>query len=394
VNSSFSVYTKAGALVLGPQTLSNWFSSVITSAKIFDPKAIFDQHSNRWFLLAVALPSDPASQQSFFLLSVSQTADPLGAWWNYKLDATLDGQTATTNWADYPSLGVDNTALYITANMFKFNGGYQYAKVRVLPKTPLLTGAAATWWDFTKLKNGDGSLAFTVQPCHTYGAPQVEYLVNSYFTGATTENKLTLWSLTFSAGTPSITGSTISTSAYGQPPVADQKGGGAGLNAGDVRVLNAVSRGGSVWCALTTFHNWGETVNRAAIHWFQINATSGALVQEGIYGASGNHYFYPAVMPDTNGNMAMVFCRSSSTQFAGIYYTGRRSSDPLGNLQASALLKAGVGNSQRLDGFGRNRWGDYAGIAIDPLDQRNFWFYSMYGETGNKWGTWIGAARY
>ena len=45
-------------------------------------------HAGRWVVLAVALPSDTTLQQSYFLLSVSKTANPLGGWWNYKLDAT------------------------------------------------------------------------------------------------------------------------------------------------------------------------------------------------------------------------------------------------------------------------------------------------------------------
>jgi hypothetical protein len=394
VNSSVAIYTKAGVLAQPQRTLSAWFSNVISNAKIFDPKAVYDQHSGRWLLLTVALPSSPGVQQSFFLLSVSKTADPLDGWWNYKLDATKDGSTATNNWADYPCLGVDNQAVYVTANMFHFNGGFAYAKLRILDKAPLLSGGVATWSDFTKLKNADGSLAFTVQPCHTYGAPQVEYLVNSSFTAAATQNKLSLWSLTNPTTSPALTRRTVTTDPFGQPPKADQKGGGQGLNAGDVRVLNAVFRGGSVWCALTTLHNWGETVNRAAAHWFQMNATSGALVQQGVFGARGFHYFYPAVMPDTNGNMTMVFCRSGRREFASIRFTGRNASDPLGQLQSSALLKAGLGNSQRLDGFGRNRWGDYAGIAVDPIDPRQVWFHSMFADAGNKWGTWVGTSRF
>ena len=394
VNASFAVYNKTGVIARPAQTFASWYSNVITAAKIFDPKVIFDQHSNRWFLLTVALPSDPNKKESYFLLSVSQTSNPLGPWWNYKLDAARDGNTPTTNWADYPSMGVDAKAIYISANMFKFNGGFSYVKVRVLNKTPLLTGSAVSWQDLTKLKNSDGSLAFTVQPCHTFGAPQVEYMVNSYFTSSATQNRLTLWSLTGPPNAPVLTSKTVTTAPYGQPPAADQKGGAPPLNAGDVRVLNAVSRSGSVWCALTTFHNWGENVNRAAVHWFQINQTSGALVQQGVFGARGAHYYYPAVMPDSNGNMTLVFSRSSANEFASIYFTGRKASDPLGKLQSSALLKAGTGHSQKVDGSGRNRWGDYAGVGIDPADGRTVWVYSMHGDTGNKWGTWVGATRF
>jgi hypothetical protein len=393
VNSSLAVLNKTGGAVLMQRTLTVWFANVIQGATIFDPKLLYDQHAGRWVLLAVAVSSNP--NRSWFLLSVSATSNPLGVWRNYQFDATKDGSAATNNWADFPSLGVDSQALYVTGNMFRFNGNFQYAKVRVIPKAGPYSGGAAPYRDFVKLKNEDGSMAFTVQPCHTFGAPQVEYLVNSYFpsTAAPNQNKLSLWSLTNPLGVPTLTRRSVTTSAYSLPPDAIQQGGNP-LDTGDVRILHAVFRGGSLWTALTTQHNWGGAANQAAVHWFQINATSGALVQQGIYGSSSSYYFYPAVMSDTNGNAVLVFCRSGLNEFASIYFTGRKAADPLGTLQASALLKAGVANYLKLDGSGRNRWGDYNGIAGDPTDGRVVWVHSLYAMPNNAWATWIGASRF
>jgi hypothetical protein len=394
VNATVAIYGKTGGAPLKQITLSSWFSNVISGAKIFDPKALYDQHAGRWVLLAVAL--GPGSTDSFFLLSVSKTIDPLGGWFNYKLDAKKDGSTATSFWADYPSLGVDSQALYLTANMFSFgsNGSFQYAKIRVVPKTGPYSGGAATFFDFVKMKNADGSMAFTIQPSHTYGAPGVEYLVNSVYPSSTgTQKVLSLWSLKNPTGTPTLSRQSITTDPFSLPPDAVQKGGGTPLDTGDTRVLNAVFRGGSVWCALTTAHNWGGG-NAATIHWFQINATSGALTQQGVFGASGFHYFYPAVMPDSNGNMTMVFSRSGSSEFASVRYTGRKAAEPIGQLQGSALLKAGVANYLGLDGSGRNRWGDYAGVGNDPSDTLKTWIYSLYASSGNNWATQIGATKF
>lgn len=392
VNATVSIYNKTGGSPLRTATLTNWFSNVITNAKIFDPKALYDQHAGRWVLLAVAL--GPGSNDSFFLLSVSKTIDPLGGWFNYKINGKLDGTTATNNWADYPALGVDNQALYVTANMFAFGGGFQYTKLRIIPKAGPYSGGALAYTDFVRLKNADGSPVFTLQPCHTYGAPGAEFLVNSVFPTSATQNKLSLWKLVNPTGSPTLTRVTITTDPYSLPPDAAQKGSGSiPLDTGDTRVLNAVFRGGSVWCALTTAHNWGAG-NAASCHWFQLNATTGALTQQGIFGASGFHYFYPAVSPDSNGNMVMVFSRSGASEFASIRYTGRKSSDPAGTLQPSAQLRAGVATYTGLDGVGRNRWGDYAGIANDPADTLRTWFYSMYAATTNQWGTQVGSSKF
>jgi hypothetical protein len=387
VNSSVAIYDKASGTPLLQRTLTQWFSNVVQGMTIFDPKALFDQHEGRWVLLAVGVQNSP--RRSVFLLSVSNTTDPLQPWRNYRLDATRDGTTATNNWADYPALGVDNQALYLTANMFAFGGGFQYSKIRVVPKAGPYSGGSARFFDFVRMRNPDNSTAFTIQPCHTFGAPQVEYLVNTRFPSG---NSLTLWSITNAATTPTLTRQQVPVSPYSLPPNADQKGGATPLNTGDVRVLHAVFRGDSIWTAFTTAHNWGESVNRASIEWCQVRAAIPSIVQQGVYGAANFHYFYPAGCPDNNGNMVMVFSRSGPSEFGSILFTGRRSTDALGTLQSSVMLNAGIAPYVRLDGGGRNRWGDYAGVAADPANPRLIWFYNEYASALNTWGTWVGSA--
>jgi hypothetical protein len=157
-----------------------------------------------------------------------------------------------------------------------------------------------------------------------------------------------------------------------------------------VRIQHAVFRGDSIWTALTTTRNWGVG-NRSSIHWFQIRAAASALVQEGVYGTRAAHYFYPAGCPDNNGNFVLVFSRSGGGEFGAIGYTGRRATDPAGTLQSSALLKAGVAHYEALDSGGRNRWGDYNGVAADPGNSRVVWIYSEFASAVNTWGTWVGS---
>ena len=386
VNSSLAVYTKAGALLL-QRTLTQWFANVVQGMTIFDPKALFDQHAGRWVLLAVAITNNPKA--SMHLVSISTTSDPMGKWRNYVFDAMRDGNTLTNNWADFPALGVDNQALYITSNMFAFGGGFKYAKIRVIPKAGPYSGGAAPFFDFTNMKNADNTVAFTIQPSHTFGAPQVEYLANTGFPSA---NYLTIWRIVNPTSAPVLTRTQVTVSPYSLAPNAVQPGGATPLNTGDVRVLHAVFRGDSLWTSFTTAHTWGTGANRAAIQWCQIRAAVPAVVQQGVFGASTADYFYPAACPDANGNVTVVFSNSSKSQFGSIAYTGRRATDPLGTLQGSAVLKSGVASYVGLDSGGRNRWGDYNGIASDPANGRVVWMYSEYASAVNTWGTWVGSA--
>lgn len=386
VNSTVAIHSKAGGAMVLQRTLTQWFANVATNLTIFDPKVLYDQHAGRWVVLAVAFRTNP--NESVFLLSVSATADPIGTWFNHVLDAMKDGSRNTNNWADYPGIGVDSHALYVTANMFAFDGGFRYAKIRVIPKPGPYSGGTVPYFDFVRMKNADGSMAFTIQPCHTFGAPQVEYLVNSSFPNG---KALTFWSITQPETAPQLTRFIVNTGSYSLPPNATQKGGAPDLNTGDVRIQHAVFRGDSVWTALTTNRDWGSG-NRASIHWFQIRPADRVLVQEGVYGTRASHYSYPAVCPDNNGNMIVVFSRSGSREHGSVAYSGRRATDPLGKLQSSTLLKAGVAHYQQMDGHGRNRWGDYSGVAADPINQRLVWFYGEYASAVNTWATWVGSA--
>src|SRR5262249_31725007 len=162
-------------------------------------KALYDQHAGRWVLLAVAVPNNP--KKSLYLLSVSNSANPVWAWRNYALDATKDGHVSPTNRAHFPRPGVHNLALFLNSNQFAFGGNFQYAKIRVIPKAGPYSGGAAPYFDFVKMKNADNSMAFAIQPCHTFGAPQAEYLVNSGFPSG---NFLTVWRITNPAAAPAL----------------------------------------------------------------------------------------------------------------------------------------------------------------------------------------------
>jgi hypothetical protein len=415
VNSRFRIYDKLGDLGDVPRefTLRNWFSNVVpTTTFIGDPKVVYDSASDRFILIAMACNAAgcaaTGTRQSWWLISVSQTSRATGSWWNWALDARLDGSTMTNNWADYPGLGLDNLAVYLTANMFAFGGGSQYAKIRILNKSVLYTGGSLGWWDFWNLCNPGGvpstcfsqpvfgcgiggSGAFTIQPAHTYGAPGAEFLINANGGGASALNR---WTLTNPLGTPpSLTCGNIGVPGYSPPPGAVQQGGGTRLDTSDARLFNAVFRNGSLWTAHTIAVNWGDGINVAGARWYEIIPASGTARQAQTFGSTGFHYFYPAVVPDRFGNMVMVFSRSGATEFVSVRFAGRKSTDGLSTLRGSNLLVAGSANYVVLDPGGRNRWGDYFGVGWDPdfFIGDFMWVFGEYVRGVNTSGTWLGS---
>jgi hypothetical protein len=266
--------------------------------------------------------------------------------------------------------------------------------LRVLYKSQLYSGDALNWWDFWNYSNSDGSTVFTWKPAHTFYTPGVgrEYLVNTFNNGG---NSVTLWALSDPLGNPPVLTrmATVSIGSYSVPPDAAQPGATVAtdfINTGDCRTQDVQYRNGHVYTAFHEGHDWGSgTVS--AIRYLKINVNDYTPVLNIRYGADGAYYYYPTIYTDQSDNIFLVFNRSSTTEYPGIRYTGRKISDT--STQGSAQLKGGEDFYSILDHNNRNRWGDYNGIGVDPYDGTTMWIYSEYATNINTWGTWIGALR-
>src|SRR5262249_12299917 len=124
----------------------------------------------------------------------------------------------------------------------------------------------------------------------------------------------------------------------------------------------------------------------SAIHWLQINARSSTVIQQGLYGKAHFHYFCPAIMPDREANLVMVFNRAGETEFPSIRYTGRLASDEPSSLRASAPLQQSLT-------VGASEWSLHSGIAC-VQDDPTIWVIGQYAATEEDWATWVGATAY
>jgi hypothetical protein len=199
---------------------------------------------------------------------------------------------------------------------------------------------------------------------------------------------------------------------FGFPPLPDapQSGSATGIEVNDSRALDAVWRGGHIWLTTTINPNAASAppayvpaaadVGTTTAHWFMLDATavtssaSGAglivLGDQGDIGgediAASTYTFFPAIAVDASSDVGIGFSASASTIFPGAFATGRLATDPLGTNVGSATLRAGLASYVRTfsdasgDCLPRNRWGDYSGMAIDPVDG-SFWVFNEYAIT-------------
>lgn len=383
VNAACAIFDKSGRQLLFAE-LNDWFAPVVKQAAILNPKVIFDPQGDCWLMAACARSQDQSC--SWFLLAVSHTNDPQGDWWIWALDASLDGSSKTSNWADGLGLAVDNSAVYLTANMFDAQSRFAYAKLRTLYKREVYTGGALHGWDFWDLRNQNGAPAFSVQPALNFGATDVQHFLNALPDG----KGLTLWSLKQPLQlSPQLSRRQLTTLEYRLAPNAMLSNSDTEVETGDTRLSNVVFRNGSLWTAHTVSANWGDDTNVAAIQWLQINPITGSVTQQGVYGTPHAHYFCPAVMVDRHNRLMLVFNRTGrlgEQEFPAIRFTGRRASDRPNTLQASALLKQSPVPGGKV-------WSACSGASLDP-NGSDFWIIGQYTIGRNEWATWVGETTY
>ena len=103
-------------------------------------------------------------------------------------------------------------------------------------------------------------------------------------------------------------------------------------------------------------------------------------------GMFSRYFYYPAIQTDGSGNLIAVFSGSSAGEYASVYASGQKTTEP-NSFQAPVLTQAGENAYTPF----ANRWGDYSGAAIDPTNQAVVWVAGEYAriEGGSEWGTWI-----
>ncbi len=390
VNLSVAIYDKSGNQVY-ISTFQNFFGSLASGLFLYDPKLLYDQYSQRWVVLLLGSTNYEVAP-SYYLIATSETSDPTAGWYLYKVGATF----SDFYYSDFPGLGVDSTAIYVTSN--QWNGSvtpntFEYAQLFVFNKAEFYSGQSASYYVFrgNDLVNSDGTKAATVKPAHEYGTASAEFLVNIgtfYGFSNVTRNLITVWTVTSPLSNPQLNReATVTVGSYKNPPLAAQGGGGNAIVTDVASASDVVYIGGYAYTTFCTAYNWGGgTVS--AIRYEKIDVSSNVATIDAVYGANGVYYYYPNIFADAVGDMALVFNESNSSQYIGVYWAIRTPSDA--QMEPSQALQLGLGPYKV--GGGNDRWGDYSGISLDPTTSNEFWMCGEYATTNqSEWGTAIGS---
>ncbi len=386
VNSTLRITTRTGtsaqtatlAATLGVPSGSNGI--------LFDPRVQHDHFANRFVVLALA--RNAAKTDSWYIVAVSKTETPTTAqssWNRYFLRSDIDGSTNTASWGDYAPIGFDNTNFYITSNQFNASGTFLRSKIRQYAKAPFYAGGTVSGLEWNNVTDSTGAAAFTIQPAVTFGAPGHQWLASVPFG---TGNRLSMFRITSNQ----LFKSSVTIGSTSLPDLARQKGSATRIHSGDNRLLNAVFSNNRFYtCHTVKSGSFACAARYLGVNTASVNSPTKSM--DRVIGFATADYYYPALATNpaasASTRICTVFNFSATDRFPGILYTQMRED---GTTQPLGLLKEGLNSYVSLDSSGRNRWGDYNGIARDPLNSNQFFFNAMYARsTANTWGTFVGS---
>src|SRR5262245_28058919 len=389
VNESFAVFSKTGVLLAGPTAGNTLFQALGASHPCAvhndgDPIAQYDKAADRWVLTQFSVTSG-GTQGYWQCVAVSATGDATGSYHVYAFNY------GTTQFIDYPKLGVWNNAYYITYNVF--NNGQTFAgpKLCAFDRASMLAGTAATQICFQLGTSFGGVLPADLDGSTPPPAGSPEYFVDF------NTNSLDIFTISnpnFTNGTATLGGPTnIAVTAFS--PACN--GGTCIPQLGTAQKLDSLA---DRLMYRLAYRNFGDhealVVNHAivagtsvGIRWYEIRSpgSSPTIFQQGTFAPDANFRWMGSAAMDHAGNIAVGYSISSSTLRPGIRFTGRAPGDPLGTMGTEVDLTDGTGSQTG----GLNRWGDYSSLSVDPVDDCTLWYTTEFLKSSGSfnWSTRI-----
>lgn len=402
VNSAFRIFKTDGHSLIGPTNVNDLFDQGSTQFTS-DPRCYYDPATNTWFatILFLSGGENPDGKSSQLDIAVNSSGNPENIWTQYEIDTTDAGGNGCPCFGDQPTLGIDQDNLYVTTNEFsilgpEFNGAQVYA----FSKEDLIAGTPVHFAHFANLSVG-GSVATSIQPAISTGAPKAEFLLSSLDPNGTTDNRLGVWAMTNRTALqhgnlPTLSSTVITSETYGLPPPASQKGATSTIDSGDDRMQQTQYINGTLWGELTSVVSIAhDATKRAGAAWFSVRPSlsgghigASVIEHQGYVVDADNNVIYPALQATSSGNVAMVFTVTGAGNFPSAAYAVLGSGQSA--FGAIHLAAAGTGHYAKTS----TRWGDYSWAVIDPTAQA-VWLATEYvpplsSQTPNgqsNWGT-------
>jgi len=379
INTAYEVYDKAGNSFFPPQQISTIFTGVPglcgqgVTFFFSDPVVVYDRIAGRWIIGIIAYDSTGSTGNE--CIAVSATSDATGRYYRYAFGF---GNNAFN---DYPKLAVWPDAYYASYNLFTANNAYGMACA--YDRTAMMAGKS------TKVVCFKNANEFSFLPSDLDGKTLPPSGEPNFFVDLFSTTSLHLYRFHVDFTNPhnsTFTGPvSIAVKSFapacGGGTCIPQEGTTQQLDSlGDRLMFRLAYRNMSSHESLVVNHSVQTGRAPAGVRWYEIRDPNGTpqVFQQGTFTDGDSSVWMASIAMDRVGDIGLGFSQSSGGMHPAISFTGRVPNDPLNTMESPELIFAGNGSQT-----GASRWGDYSGLAIDPVDDCTFWYVNQYYPSNN-----------
>lgn len=385
VNTTFAIYRKddpTGTPVAGPSAINSIWAGAGGDCQTDnngDPVVVYDSFAGRFVISQFTNRGN-----NDVCIAVSRTGNPVTGGWN-RYEFNMGG------FPDYFKLGVWPTGYFLASNQGN-------TVVAAFDRAQMIAGNAAGMVTFSQSGHLGANMMLpsdadgpTPPPA---GDPNVFYrFVDGDNFGGADRLELFEFDVDFGAGTSSFTGPTnIPMAGFDSDMCGSTEFTTCVPQPGTAQTLDPIIEW-PMW--RFQYRNFGAnerlvgnfTVDvgdsdLAGIRWFELRKTGAGpwtVFQQGTHSPDSTHRWMGSIAMDRDGNIALGYSASDATStFPSLWYAGRLAGDPLGTLpQGEVQLIAGTASQTGCQNVGSvciGRYGDYASMNVDPVDDCTFWF--------------------
>lgn len=419
-NGAYAVFDKAtGTRTALMSDVAFWAAAGQTGTN-GDTRIMYNAQADRW--IAVAFGANAKDLQ----IAVSDTSNALGGWKSTKFEGYAGYGFGAT--ADYPTLALDRNAVYIGTNNFAptSNGGansFRGTTMNVIPIDSLFGAAGPSVTNMQQIvtpypgtytdrgfapqgvNSSSASSTGRVFGASLYAYDNISYTINGL-------------------SASSATGATVSASSYlgmaafdtpgaARQPAVDVPANQRVIAAGDERISSSVYEVGGRIYMVNTVNSGLDSLDETRVRYTIVDANTNAIIDQGDIGTAGYDYYQGSIAVNSSGQVVIGFNRSGLSPTDGkiSFMAHTFNTDANGHLVSTSndiLLKESLvddyhnGSVFGQAANGRQRWGDYSQVSVDPTDSSQFYLIGEFareynnaagghpgGSGGSRWGTWI-----
>lgn len=419
-NGSYAVFDKAtGNRLSLVSDVAFWAAAGQTGAN-GDSRVMYNPDAQRWIVISFG------GNAKDLQIAVSDTSNALGPWKSTKFEGFAGFGFGAT--ADYPTLAIDKNAVYVGTNNFApaTAGGansFRGTTLNVIPVDSLFNAAAPTVANMKQfvtpfappgsvedrgfaiqgVNSRSNGTSGTVLAASLFNFDSLGYRVNGLNSGSalgsTTSGVTFLGEAPFTSPTPA------------HQPSAALPANRAIIDSLDERISASVYEVNGRIYGVHTVNPQGSAETR--VHYFVLNAADFSILDEGDIGQAGYDYYQGSLAVNSKGQVVIGYNRSGLDPTTGRIsvlaqlFTTTAGGDLL-QYGDEILLKESLvddyhnGSLFGQNAAGRQRWGDYSAVSLDPEDDNSFWVIGEFareynlpqfghpgGTGGSRWGTWI-----